>query len=96
MTNTIYVDCFANVFDYNADIYVVSLRLLCTKKNDAKRSNKNNHLREVNAKYLHTPANSLNVPTLDPRGSYTDERHSFMRRYAYATSRINGIVEWPM
>ena len=93
MTDTIYVDFFANVFDCNADIYVFCfLRLLCTN-NDAKRSNKSNHLREANAKYLHPPTNSLNEPIVDPRGSYTDERHSFIRRYAYVKLRINGIVE---
>ena len=72
---------FANIFDCNADIYVVFLRLLCTK-NDVKRSTKPNHLREVNAKHLHSPSNSLNEPILDPQGSYTDEQHSFTRRYA--------------
>ena len=64
----------------NADVYVVFCRLLCQKKkkkNDIKRSNKHNHLREVNAKHLHSPTNSLNEPILDPRGSYTDEQHSF-------------------
>ena len=65
MTNTIYVDSFANMFDCNADVYVVFLRLLGTK-NDVKRSNKNNYLRDVIAKYLHSPTNE---PILDPRGS---------------------------
>ena len=44
---------FENIFDGHADVFVVFLRLLCTKKkkkNDAKRSNKNNHLRDFNAK----------------------------------------------
>ena len=52
------------------------------KKTDVKRSYKHNHLREVNAKHLHSPTSSLNEPILDPRGSYTDEQHSFTRRYA--------------
>ena len=56
--------CFANMSDCNADVYVDFLRLIYTK-NDVKRSNKNNHLREVNAKYLHSPTNSLNEPILD-------------------------------
>ena len=73
---------FANIFDCHADVYVVFLRLICTHKKDVKRSNKNNHLREVNAKYLHSPTNSLNEPVFDPLGSYTNERHSFMQRYA--------------
>ena len=63
---------FANVFDCNADVYVVFWRLLCTK-NDVKRFNKHNQIREVNAKHLHSPTNSLNEPILDPRGSYTNE-----------------------
>ena len=32
--------------------------------------------------YLHSPTVSLDEPILDQRGSYTDERHSFTRRYA--------------
>ena len=36
--------------------------------------------------YLHSPSMSLDEPILDRRGSYTHERHSFMRRYALATS----------
>ena len=72
---------FANIFYYNADVYVIFRRLLCTK-NDVKRSNKHNHLREVNAKHLHSPTNSLHEPILDPRGSYTDVKYSFTRRYA--------------
>ena len=74
---------FANTFDCNADVYVVFWRLLCTK-NDVKRFEKHNHLREVNAKHLHWPTNSLNEPILDPQGSYTDEQ------------KVNGIFEWPM
>ena len=70
---------FANIFDCNADVDVVFWRLLCTK-NDVKLSYKHNHLREVNAKHLHSPTNSLNEPILDPRGSCTDEQHSFTRR----------------
>ena len=72
---------FANIFDCKADVYVVFLCLLCTK-HDLKPSNKNNQLREVNAKYLHSPTNSLNEPILVPLGLYTDEQHSFMGRYA--------------
>ena len=32
--------------------------------------------------YLHSPTTSLEERILEPRGSYTDERHSFTRRYA--------------
>ena len=32
--------------------------------------------------YLLSPTISLDEPILDRRGSYTHERHSFMRRYA--------------
>ena len=79
----IYMDFFANTFDCNADVYVVGfLAFIMHKKNNVKLSNKQNYLREVNAKHLHSPTNSLNEPILDPRGLYTDEQHSFTRRYA--------------
>ena len=34
------------------------------------------------ALYFHSPSTSLDEPISDHRGSNTDERHSFMRRYA--------------
>ena len=69
------------------------------QKNDVKRSNKHNHLREVNAKHLHSPTNSLNGPILNPQGSYTDEQHSFTRHYALhytiqkAREAVTGYIE---
>ena len=81
MMNTIYVD-FLQIFLTVTQTFTWFSGVYYAQKNDVKLSNKRNHLREVNAKHLHSPTNSLNEPILEPRGSYTDELHSFTRRYA--------------
>ena len=81
MTNTIYTD-FLQILLTVTQTFTWFSGVCYAQKNDVKWSNKHNHLREVNAKNLHWPTNSLNEPILDPQGSYTDEQHSFRRRYA--------------
>ena len=78
MTNTISVELLQIFLTVTQSITWISgvyyaQKKKTKKKNDVKRSNKRKHLREVNAKHLHSPTNSLNEPILEPRGSYTDE-----------------------
>ena len=68
------------------------------QKYAVKRSNKHNHLRGQCQTF--TLANKfLKGPILNPRGSYTDEQHSFTRHYALhytiqkARKAVTGYIE---
>ena len=83
-------------FDCNAEVYVVFLRLLCTE-NDIKRSNKNNHLREVNAEYLHSPVNLYWTHAVHFRNKFHfSEIHGSMNATGHVQSYATYFARDPM